>query len=489
MKTSVRSAYILTAFLIILSIVYSTNINAVERVSGVIHLDTGISDGVLSPEEMVEKVKEKGLKVAIITDKDNLKVEYGISPLRKIIKKIEEKSSIMTFGAKNYLGMIEDIAKQNPDMTIIAGVEAIPFYYWDGSYFDHNLKLINFHKHLLVIGLETPEDLEGIPSTGYNNPMVFDLRCLLNIWPIFLIPAGLWLALYRKNELVKLRMISFTKERRPFRILGVVILLAGVLFLINNIPFCAPLYDQYNGDRGSLPYQNLIDYVEKKGGMVFWAHPDVEGKHELNGIGIYTSPYYKELLETFNYTGFAAFTEGMKYSGKPGGVWDMTLNQYINGHRQKPVWVIGELDYKEGNWMGETQTVFLVNGNNKSEILKAMRTGRMYAVHGDSKPVLEAFQIWDDEHDVWTEMGGNATVSNAIRLKIKLRLSEEDRRNTRLRLIREGIVIKEFTIDSSLDIELTDDYFRSGERTYYRIDIDNRLISNPVFVTMKGNSQ
>lgn len=487
MKPSDRPIYILSALLIILSILHSGNTYAVERVSGVVHLDTSISDGVLSPEKMVQKVKETGLKVAIITDKDNMKVEYGISPLRKIIKRSEEKRSIMTFGAKKYLCMIEDIAKQNPDMTIIAGVEAIPFYYWDGSYFNHDLKLINFHKHLLVIGLETPEDLEGIPSTGYNNPMVFDMRGLLNIWPVLLIPAGLWLALYRKKELVKLRMLSFTKESRPFRISGIIILCAGVLFLINNIPFCTHLYDQYHGDRGSLPYQNLIDYVDKKGGMVFWAHPDVEGKHELNGIGIYTSPYYNELLETFNYTGFAAFTEGMKYSGKPGGAWDMALKQYINGQRQRPVWAIGELDYKEGAWMGETQTVFLVDGNNKAEILKAMRGGRMYAVHGELKPVLETFQIWDDDHSIWREMGGNATVTNKIRLKIKLHLSEEDKRSTRLRVIREGIVIREISIDSSLDIELTDDHFRSGEKIYYRIDIDGRLISNPIFVTMKGN--
>lgn len=160
--------------------------------------------------------------------------------------------------------MVEDIAKNNPDMTIIASVEAVPFYYWEGSYFDNNLRLMNFHKHLLVIGLEAPEDLEGIPSIGYNNPMVFDMRCFLNIWPVFLIPAGLWLALYRKKELVKLRMLSFTKEKRPYMISGVVILLAGVVFTINNMPFCATLYDQYHGDRGSSPYQNLIDYVEKR---------------------------------------------------------------------------------------------------------------------------------------------------------------------------------------------------------------------------------
>lgn len=487
MKSLDKFNLILSAFLIVLTLGYHSSSHAMERVPGVIHLDTNISDGVLSPEEMVKKVKEAGLKVAVITDKDNQRVEYGISPLRKILKKIEERESITTFGAKKYLGLIEDIAKKNPDMTIIAGIEAVPFYYWEGSYFNNNLRLINFHKHLLIIGMETPEDLEGIPSMSYNNPLVFNMRCLLNIWPVFVIPAGLWLVLYKRKELVKLQMFSFRKECRPFIISGAVILLAGILFIVNNIPFCSHLYDQYHGDRGALPYQNFIDYVDKKGGMVFWAHPDVEGIHKLNEIEIYTPPYYKDLLQTENYTGFAVFIEGNKFSGRPGGVWDSVLKQYINGQRQKPVWVIGELDYKEGSWMGETQTVFLVNKNNKAEILKAMREGRMYAVRGDLKPILEAFQIWDDKRGIWTEMGGSATANKTIRLKIKVRLSEKDIRNKRLKLIREGIIIKEILLDNHfLDIELTDEYFKAGERTYYRIDFDDRLISNPIFVKMKG---
>ena len=84
--------------------------SALERVPGVIHLDTNISEGTLSPEEMVKRVKEAGLKVAVITDKDNQRVEYGISPLRKIIKKVEERRSVRTFGAKNYLA--QSIASQ-----------------------------------------------------------------------------------------------------------------------------------------------------------------------------------------------------------------------------------------------------------------------------------------------------------------------------------------------------------------------------------------
>lgn len=487
MKNPLKLYRILSALLIVLASGFFNFSHSIERVSGVIHLDTDIGGGVLSPEEMIKRVRESGLKVAIITDKDNTRVEYGISPLRNIIRKVKERNSITTYGAEKYLGRIEDIAEKNPDMTIIAGVEALPFYYWEGSYLNNDLKLNNLHKHLLIIGMETPEDFEGIPSISYNNPAVFGIRCLLNLWPLFLIPAGLWLVLYKKKELVQLRMVSYKKESRPFRISGVVLIAAGILFTINNFPFCSPLYDQYHGDRGSLPYQNLIDYAEEKGGMVFWAHPDVGGKHKLNDIEIHTPPYYEELLRTYNYTGFSAFVEGMKFSGKPGGIWDSVLKQYVNGQRQKPVWAIGELDYKEGSWMGETQTIFLVNKLNKDEILKAMREGRMYAVRGNLKPVLEAFQIWDDEHGTWTEMGGTSTARNIIKLKIKAHLPEKDKRTARLRIIREGIVIKEIPVVRTIDIELNDEYYGSGDKTYYRIDIDDRLISNPIFVKMEKN--
>ena len=129
-------------------------------------------------------------------------------------------------------------------------------------------------------------------------------------------------------------------------------LLAGIIFTANNFPFGSPLYDQYHGDMGdmgdmgSLPYQNLINYVGKKGGMVFWAHPDVEAKQDVNGIDLHTRPYPEELLKTSTYTGFAVLVEGMKFTGRIGGGWDEVLKEYINGQRKKPVWAIGELDYQ-----------------------------------------------------------------------------------------------------------------------------------------------
>jgi hypothetical protein len=109
----------------------------------------------------------------------------------------------------------------------------------------------------------------------------------------------------------------------------------------------------------------------------------------------------------------------------------------------------------------------------------------MYAVRGELKPVLEAFQIWDDERNAWMEMGSTATAATGIRLKIKAHLPEKYTRTAKLRLIREGVVIKEISLNSTIDLELNDELFKPGERTYYRIDIDGRLISNPIFVKME----
>ena len=127
------------AFLILLSLNCDASFSsALERVPGVINLETNMGGGILSPEEMIKRVRKAEVKVAVITDKENQRVEYGMFPLRKIIRKVEERPSVRTFGAKNYLSLIDTIAKEYPDMTIIPGIEAVPFYYWEGSYFKND---------------------------------------------------------------------------------------------------------------------------------------------------------------------------------------------------------------------------------------------------------------------------------------------------------------------------------------------------------------
>lgn len=470
----------LSAFLFLLLTATAKAEDTYIRLHGVIHLDTNISDGVLSPEEMIKKVREAGIQVAIINDKDNQRVEYGIFPLRNIIKKVVERGSVMTYGARAYLERIKAIAKENPDMVILPGVEAVPFYYWTGGLFNRDLKLVGFHKHILVIGLKEASDYEGIPSVSYNNPAVPGIWCLINLWPLVLLIAGVWMARYRKARVIQFSRFKVTSTQRPFLIPGVLLGIGGVLLVINNFPYCPRLYEQYHGDRGILPYQNLIDYVNKKGGMTFWAHPEARGRFKIGDIELDTQPYYTDLLKARDYTGFAVFAEGMRYTGSPGGVWDKLLIEYVEGKRERPVWAIGELDYKEGNWMGDTQTVFLVKDKTKKEILDALRNGRVYAVMGEPKPVLEAFQVWDEVGERWVEMGETASVGGRTRIRIKVVLS--DGRTMTLRLVRGGEVIKTIRFDGILDEEWEDNLPIQTRKAYYRVDIDSRLVTNPIFV-------
>jgi len=68
-------------------------------------------------------------------------------------------------------------------------------------------------------------------------------------------------------------------------------------------------YDQYRGDLGALPYQDFIDYVNGRGGLVFWAHPEAEYTLEANGVKFETKKHADALTETKNYTGFCVFYE------------------------------------------------------------------------------------------------------------------------------------------------------------------------------------
>ncbi len=82
-----------------------------------IHISSTVSDGKHSILEIIEIAKENGIKIIIFTDHDLVKWEYGLRPLRKIIKKTVEKNSIFTYGIKRYHREIEDAQKKNPDLV------------------------------------------------------------------------------------------------------------------------------------------------------------------------------------------------------------------------------------------------------------------------------------------------------------------------------------------------------------------------------------
>ena len=472
-----------------------------RAIPGVVHLDSNISGGKLTPEELIEYADQSGVRVAIVTDHDTMRWRYGILPLRSLSGWIMgwlsgalmNHSSIATYGAQRYIDTFERLDREYPNLMVIHGAEAIPFYYWQGSLWRRKLTLRNGNKHLLVIGLEDAGDYAHLPSVGEGTfPRRFGWGSLLGLWPLGLVVWGLYFLSIKRTEQVgdgDDAYYATGRQRRPYRLLGVLCLVIAGLFLVENFPFQQSMYDPHHGDPGIGPYQHLIDYVNQRGGMTFWAHPesDMPKAYALPLVTVEarTAPYYEDLLEAQEYTGFAALAEGMNYVIPPGGVWDRVLMEYCEGRRAGPIWAIGEVDFGDVDDFSivETETVFLVKTETKEEVLDALRAGRMYAAHGEGtdRVFLDRFTVGG------AHMGAEIAVSGAPESAVEVRCLD---RNARLRatLIRTGTVVREFEGAGELRSRFRDEYAAPGEKVYYRLDVSGpaRIVSNPIFVAFSG---
>ena len=240
--------------------------------------------------------------------------EYGILPLRGLVRKVVEKNSIYRYGEANYLKTIRGLNQKYPGMLTMPGVEAIPFYWWKGGYFTKDLTLMDGHKHLLVMGLKGAEDYKNLPSIGKGYPRKITSETCMRLWPVCFFVFAWFLFTSARTK----------PNGKPLKFAGVMCIFPGIIVLLNNSPFTATCYDQYHGSRGIAPYQEVINYVNSRGGVTFWAHPELveEGNREISGVKCITEPYHEDLLKSHDYTGFAAFAAGTKFIIPPGGIWD-----------------------------------------------------------------------------------------------------------------------------------------------------------------------
>lgn len=446
------------------------------QVAGLIDLRTTYSDGAHDLNFLIDLAKKREFEVLFINDHDRMAMEYGIFPFRNILRKREEMSSINGRGAEGYLQGIKLAAQQHPEMILIPGSETAPFYYWTGSPFKDNLTAHNWERHLLIMGLENPQDYKNLPVL-HNGISTLYSRQLLPLSIVFLI----------------LMLLGFilALKRGYFRILGIVILVNASLMLIEFHPFKSSLFDQYRGDQGYLPYQELIDYVRERGGMTFWTHPEARaGMNARKGpIVVNTPPHPEALLMTKDYTGFGAIYGTWITATEPGMEWDRVLLEYCRGERNTPAWGISTADFHEeglgGEKLGNFPTVFLVKKKTREEVLLALRQGRMYACRTGSRFqrfVLEDFSTFDSNTNDQATMGEIIELKNKPEIRIRVSSSDQGAHNVDVRVIRSGKLIKTLSETTPFVVDFKDDYFHPGELIYYRIDIPGKLVSNPIFV-------
>ncbi|HDZ27659.1 MAG TPA: hypothetical protein ENH65_14265 [Candidatus Aminicenantes bacterium] len=458
------------------------NIHEYIQVPGLIDVRTDFSDGVHTLEYLIKLAKKRGIDVLFINDHDRKVLEYGIRPFQNIIKKRVAEPSINKGRPENYLNMIDAASKKYPDSILIPGAESAPFYYWRGSYFKKNLTVCDWERHLLIVGLEEPKDYKELPilHNGYSTKYV--LSSIISVG-FFLSFVLLIIGLY------------MLKWKGIIRYSGITISVFALLLLINNHPFKSSPYDQYHGPQEISPYQLLIDYVNSRGGMVFWNHPETKsGKGKLGPIFRDTPPYPQVLKESKNYSGFAALYGDYITITEPGNIWDKVLIEYCSGHRENPVWGISSADFHReggaGDKLGNYPTFFLVKSKTKKDILDALKKGRMYAYRGDAdspRMILEDFSISNSKSSQKAVMGEEIFSEGYPSINIRISTTDSEKGNSiTVRLIRSGNLLETFSAETPLSINLEDDFFEPGKKVYYRLDAmdkkGRKLVSNPIFV-------
>ncbi|MFH1378800.1 MAG: hypothetical protein ABII23_00855, partial [bacterium] len=244
---------------------YSPEVHAeFSRYRGIIHLQSIVSHGAFTLEKIVSEAQKRGIDIVIPTDTALKRIEYGVSPFRELLKKTAAFPSVLSLGPDVYLNEIKLCRNKFPDMVIIPGVEAIPFYYWEGNLWKKNLTLRKINKHMLIIGFEDAHMYTHMPVISNPQQYVWKMRFLWPLLPVICVKAN--------------------------------------------------KFDPYHGDQyGEKPYQMLIDYVTSKGGIIMWAHPDTldyEKPRQVGPIYIKSNPYGEALINTQNYDGFAYFRQG-----------------------------------------------------------------------------------------------------------------------------------------------------------------------------------
>ncbi len=449
------------------------------QVGGLIDLRTTYSDGKLDLDSIVLLARTRGFEVVFINDHDRLAMEYGIFPLRNILKKRVELNSINKGGAERFLDGIRKIQDKYPDIIIIPGSETAPYYYWSGSYFKDNLTAHNHERRILSVGLERPEDYMDLPML-HNG---FCTRYVKNFLPmllVFLITFVLGLLLLGQKGF--------------FRICGILISSASFLLMINTNPFRSSPFDQYHGDQGIAPYQLLIDYVESIGGLTFWNYPETKsGIRRMGSVFVNTPPYPEVLEQSRDYTGFAALYGDNITVTDPGNIWDSVLLEYCEGRRSRPAWGISTADFHDdtesAGRLGDFPTMFFVREKTKREILFAMREGKMYAYQGKypQQIILDEFYIFSAGSEARAISGDEIVLRKNPKIHISLSSKGHAQNRVEIRLIRLGKLIKSFSGFLPMEIDFEDKYSKPGQKIYYRFDVRGygKLVSNPIFVIFR----
>ncbi|MHB9026545.1 MAG: PHP domain-containing protein [Armatimonadota bacterium] len=143
---------------------HASTFEAYRQIAVAPHLHSVFSDGKETIAAVVKRAREAGFQVAWISDHTDFHIEYPLG----FISAGFALNSIRERGFPQYLEACRAAQANNPDMLILPGFEAAPFYYWSGSLLGNKMIVHQWMKHLLVAGIEDPKSYARLPMLGYG---------------------------------------------------------------------------------------------------------------------------------------------------------------------------------------------------------------------------------------------------------------------------------------------------------------------------------
>jgi len=476
-----------------------------------IHVHSTFSTGSLTVEQLAVEAERLGLDAVALTDNLVLQYEYGIFPLRGVVRAVFSLPSVLGAGAQAFLTEVADVQRRHSRILLIPGVEVTPHYYWTGSVFDQTLTMHNSQRNLLVLGLSSPDDYDALPGYGNTATYRFGWESALNLVPglLFIPAAWLWrLRTYRSAHVGPL----FYRATRRYRMAAACLGGIAAGLLVNAWPFAQPLYSPYDSRLGYQPDQAVIDAAAARGGVVLWSMPEARDHsvHTFGPVGpvtVETRPYPEALILTSRYTGFGGVYEDNRTITRAGEIWDQVLGAYLAGQRPTVPVMAGEIAFhgpgQDEKTLDRVVTVAWSRERTPAGVLEAIRAGRVYAVQRakpDYRLRLDNFRVECEDGTI--DAGSGETFPWAgCPLLVRLRVSATDEGShpVTVTLIRSGRVLARATGQTPLEHVVMEPAGFAGavspvggptgsgrEALFYRLEVKGEgggeLLSNPIFV-------
>lgn len=468
-----------------------------QPVVAAFHVHSTVSTGSLSLDQLAERAERLGLDAVILSDNFVLRYEYGLFPLRGVLRKTVALPSVLDYGVDRFLADVAEAQARHPRVLLIPGIEATPHYYWTGSLLHGDLTLHNTQKNVLVLGLAR-DDYAALPVNGNPVSYHYGWEMALNLTPGLLFAPATWLWRRRTLRTVRVGVAQYSSARR-YRTPAVVLGSVGSLLLLNAWPFGQPVFSSYDDQLGYRPYQHFIDAVAQRGGIAVWSMPeardlDVHSFGPIGSVTIQTNPYPEALQLTAGYTGFGGVYQDTRTVTRPGGVWDEVMRHHLAGQGTRPPIVFGEIAFhtpgQAGIELDQVLTVFWVRDRTASGIVEAIRSGRLYALgqyHKQFGLRLDAFQVECEFGARRAESGETLDPTHARHLAVRVSVSATDKgaHPISVTIIRTGQVIARLTGQTPFEHRFLDQTVPLGEGSAYRLEITTEggeIVSNPIFV-------